>query len=188
MKTLKMSKTSWLILSAGIFVVIVISLFLTHSQKLQEQDQLDDELSVAEMRLGKLQVQASHEQEADLERQLDEIEAQILAARAGLRQTVESIDVTDKFFAIAQSCGVEITSLTSSSIKSEKLGDVDSSKITLGIVAAGEVDNLISFIIKLNNDFTTGIVNAAQISVPGSACEGEPSVNIVVAVHAFEGD
>ena len=97
---------------------------------------------------------------------MDESKVKLLAAKDNLRQTVESIDVTDKFFAIAQSCEVEIMSISSSSIKNEKLEDINCSKITLNVVAEGAIDNLISYVIKLNNDFVTGIVNSAQIIVP----------------------
>ena len=166
MKKLKISKTSWLILSVGVFVVIVVGLVLTRSQQLQEQSQLDEDMSIAEMRLDKLQVKQLGHREEELQAQLDESKLQLAAAKDSLRQTVESIDVTDKFFAIAQSCGVEIMSISSSSIKSEKLGGINCFKITLSVVAEGEVDNLISYVIKLNNDFITGIVESAQITVP----------------------
>jgi hypothetical protein len=187
MRKIKISKTSWLILFAGVFVVIVVGLFLTHSQQLKEQERLNDELSVVEMRLNKLEVKQLYQEEEGLQKQVDENNVQLLAAKDSLRQTVESIDVTDKFFAIARSCDVEITSISSSSIKTEDLGDINCFKITLNVVAEGEVDNLISFIIKLNNDFITGIVDSAQISIPEKDCQ-KPSANIMVAVHAYKGD
>jgi hypothetical protein len=184
---LKLSKTSWLILLAGIFVVLIAGLVVTRSKQLQEQSELRDELRVAEMRLSKLQVQQLQQQEDELQGKLDETIAQLVAAKDNLRPTVESIDVTEKFFAIAQSCGVEITNITSSGIKGEKLENVDCSMITLNAVATGEVPNLISFVIKLNNDFTSGIVNSARITIPGCS-EDEPSVSLMMAVYAYRGD
>ena len=163
---LKLSRTSWLILLAGIFIVIVGGLGLTRSQQLQEQARLDDELAKAEMRLDKLQVKDLRQQQEELQGRLDESTVQLVATKNRLRQTIESIDVTDEFFAIAKSCSVIIESMSSSSIRSEKLEGIDCSAITLDAMVAGETSNLINFVIKLNNDFTTGIVKSVQITIP----------------------
>jgi len=188
MKTLKIGKANWLILSVGVFLVVVASLGLTRSQQLREQSQLGEELSIAEMRLNQLQVKQLRQQQEELQGQLDESKIQLMAAKDKLRQTVESINVTDEFFEVAQSCGVEVASISSSSIKSDKLGGIVCSVITLNAGVQGEVSNLISFVIKLNNDFTTGIVKSAQISILEVADEGEPSASILMVVHAYEGD
>ncbi len=185
---MKLSKTSWLILLAGIFVVLVAGLVLTRSKQLQEQSQLREELRIAEMRLSRLQDEQLQQQGEELQVRLDESVAQLMVAKDNLRPTVESIDVIEKFYAIAQSCGVEVTSISSSGIKDEKLADIDCSMITLSAVGVGEVPNLISFVIKLNNDFTSGIVNSAGITIPPGCSDAEPSVGIAMAVYAYEGD
>ena len=163
---MKISKTSWLILSIGIFLVVLAGLGLTRSQQLQAQSQLDEELDVAEMRLSKLGVEELRLKQEELQRQLDERIAELAEAKDKMRQTVESIDVTDEFFEIARSCEVVIMSISSSSIRDDKLEDITCSAITIDATAEGEVPNLINFVIKLNNDFTTGIVKSAQITIP----------------------
>ncbi len=175
-------------LLAGIFIVLVAGLGFTRSQQLRERVSLGEELSIAEKRLDKLQVKDLRQQQEELQKRLDESTTQLAAAKDSLRQTIESIDVTDEFFAIAQSCDVEVMGISSSSIKSEKLGNVACSAITLNAVVAGEVPNLISFIIKLNNDFTTGIVKSAQISISEAAGENEPSANIQMVAYSYMGD
>jgi hypothetical protein len=185
---LKLTKTSWLILSIGIFIVVVASLGITRSQQLQERDQLDEKLSVAEMRLSKLQVRELREQQEELQKRLDERETRLMTAKDSLQQPVESIDVTDEFFAIAQYCGVKVMNISSSGIKSEKLGRIACSVISLNAVVDGEVSDLISFVIKLNSDFTTGVVQSAQISIPKTDCKDEPSASIQMVVYAYEGD
>ena len=185
---LKLSKTSLLILLAGIFIVIVAGLGLTRSQQTQAQGQLDEELSIAEMRLNKLQETQLRQQQEELQKQLDESAIRLAAAKDKLRHSVESIDVTDEFFAIAQSSGVAVASVSSSTIKSGELKGVGCSVITLNAVVAGDVPDFISFIISLNNDFTTGVVESAQMSIPETADAGESSTNIKMVVHAYEGD
>ena len=105
-----------------------------------------------------------------------------------MRQTVESIDVTDKFFEIAQYCGVEVATVTSSSIGSENLEGIDYSVIALNAVVEGDVSDLINFITGLNRVFTTGIVKSAQISIPDATDGGEPSATMAMVVYTYEGD
>jgi hypothetical protein len=185
---LKISKTSWLILSAGIFIVVITALGLTRSQQLKEQSQLDEELSVAEMRLGSLEVKQLRQQHDELLGRLDESNVQLTMAKDGLRQTVESIDVTDEFFKIAQSCDVEISSITTSGIQIENLEAISCAMITLGAVVKGEVPNIINFVISLNSDFTTGVVKSVQISIPNTADEKDSTINMQMVVYAYKGD
>ena len=184
---MKLSKTSWLILAAGIFIIVFASLGITRSQQLQEQEQLDDELTVAEMRLNKFQVKQLGQQQEELQKQLDESTTQLTAAEDKLRQTIDSINVTDEFFEIARSCSIEVVGISSSNIGSEELGNIVCSVITLNATVAGDTSNLISFVIRLNNDFTTGIVKSAQISIPEMA-DDRPSANILMVVYAYGGD
>jgi hypothetical protein len=175
-------------LSVGIFVVVAASLGITRSQQLGEQSRLDNELTITEERLSNLQVEQLRQQQEELQKRLDESTIQLAAAKDGLRQSVESINVTDEFFEVAQSCGVEVMSISSSSIGSENLGDIVCSVITLNAAVQGGVSNLINFVISLNNDFTTGIVKSAQISIPEVAGESKPSAGILMVVYAYEGD
>ena len=184
---MKLSKTSWLILAAGIFIVVFASLGIARSQQLQEQEQLDDELTVAEMRLNKFQVKQLRQQQDELQKQLDESTMQLTADKDKLRQTIDSINVTDEFFEIARSCSIEVVGISSSNIGSEELGNIVCSVITLNATVAGDTSNLISFVIRLNNDFTTGIVKSGQISIPEIA-DDRPSANILMVVYAYGGD
>jgi len=163
---LKLSKTSWLILSAGIFLVVVAGLCLTRSQQLQEQGQLGEELSIAERRLSKFQISELQQQQEELQRQLDESTVHLTAAKDILSQTVESIGVTDEFFQIAQFCDVAVMNISSSGTESGKFEGIACTVITLNAMVEGEVPNLIDFVIMLNTDFTNGVVKSAQIDIP----------------------
>lgn len=185
---MKLSKISWLILAAGVFVVVFASLGITRSQQFRELDRLDDELAIAEMRLSKVQVKDLNYQQEELQKRLDERIIQLITAKDTLRQTIGSIDVTDEFFEIARSCNVEVISLSSSGIGSDKLESIACSVITLTAEVTGDTSNLIDFVIRLNNDFTTGIVKSAAISVSETDDESGSSASIRMVVYAYEGD
>ena len=164
---MKLGKTSWLILIAGVVIVAFASLGVARSRQASEHEQLNEELTVAEMRLTNVQLTELQDRKGELEAQLDEATAQRKAAEDNLSQSNESIDVTDFLFVIAQACGVVINDIHSSDLSSDKLADVNCSVIRLSINVEGEVSSLISFVTKLNDDFTTGVVDSVDISIPG---------------------
>jgi hypothetical protein len=187
-KLLKLSKTSWIFLSIGIFVVVIGSLGLARSKQLRDQAEMGDELNIAEMRVSNLQVKELNQRQEELQEKLDESIVQLEAAEESLRQPIASIDVTDEFFAIAYSCGVEVTNISSSSISSEDLEGIPCSKITINAMVTGKVSNLINFIIRLNNDFTTGIVNSAYMNIMSEESNKEPSMTVMMVIYTYKGD
>ena len=211
---MKLGKTSWLILTLGIFIIAFGSLGVARSQQVEEQSQLEDELTVAEKRLSNLQLKEFHSQKNELEQQLDQALSQLEDAKDVLHQSIESIVVTDALFEIASACDVVIIQVNSSAISQEKLPGMTSSVTRLNITVEGDVLSLISFITKLNNDFTTGVVESAGISTQrlvqeeiqgeageeetegetGESTEGEtgeattPNANIQLLVYTYGGD
>ena len=138
--------------------------------------------------MEKLEIEQLQHQHEELQEKMDASQLELESVRAKLRQTVESIDVADEFYAIAQSCSVIIETISSSTIQSEKLNGIACSKTSLNAVAKGRSSDLISFIIKLNSDFTTGAVKVAQISIKESDGEDKSSASIQVDVYTYEGD
>lgn len=191
MKGLKLSKTSMLILSAGIFIVVLASLGLTRSQQVQEQTKLDEELSITEVRLSNVQIAQLLQQQAELQAQIDESTIQLTEAKNRLRQTVESIDVTDEFFSIAHDCDVLINNISTTTITTEELEGVNCSLIAIDSLVTSDVSNLIDFVISLNTDYTTGVVKSVQISIPETSEESEgcerPSAVVRMVVYSYEG-
>ncbi|MFC1901551.1 hypothetical protein ACFLX3_01290 [Chloroflexota bacterium] len=202
----KLGKTSQLILSAGIFIVVIASLGLTRSQQLREEDELYQQLSVVETRLDKLEVKGLRQQQEELQRKLDESAVQLSAVKDKLRYPIENIGVIDEFFAIAYSCGVGVNNISASSVRGDSLESIACSLVTLNVAVSGEVSDLINLVIKLNSDFTTGIVQSVQLSIQGETEEegeeageeqeeeeegeeaGVSLANIQIAVKAYEGD
>ncbi|MCK4274367.1 MAG: hypothetical protein KAW90_05695 [Dehalococcoidales bacterium] len=188
MKGFKLSKTSWLILSAGIFIVILAGLGVTRSQQLKEQTQLDEELSLSTMRVNSIGAADLRPQLEELQQRLEESEAQLIEVKDRLRQTVVSADVTDKFFVIAEYCGVEIMNLGTTQISTHEVEGVSCSTTSITTTVEGEVSGIIDFIISLNDGFTTGNVQSAHISIPEDSTESEPSASIQMVVYSYEGN
>ncbi len=192
MKGLKLSKTSWLILSAGVFLVVLAGLGLTRSQQMNEQTKLDDELGLYEKRLGMLQTEALSQQLENLRGKVEEGEAQLKEAKARLNQSVVSVDVTDEFFKIAEYCSVNITNMSTTVISQIRYEGVDFSTISLAANVVGNEENVINFVNSLNNSYVTGNVQSAQISI-AEATEGEEvsssdtTATLSMIVYSYEG-
>jgi hypothetical protein len=210
MKGIKLSKTSWLILSGGVFIVMLAGLGVTRSQQLQEQSRMNEELSLYQTRLDKIDVTDLRRQSGDLKQQIDEGRTQLEEAKARLRQTVVSVDVTDELFKIAGFSGVTVMTLTTSTISSKELEGIGLSMISLSVQAKGDLDKIVDFVVNLNNDYATGYVKSAQITVPltdggdagvsgeqaggtgeggtGGLAESEATVAVQMVVYSYEGD
>jgi hypothetical protein len=164
-KGIKLSKASWLILLAGVFVVILAGLGMTRSQQARELGRINEELSLSETRLDKLDVTSLKQQLNDLNRQVEAGRTQLEDAREKLRQTVVSVDVTDEFFKIAADSGVTVMNLTTSTISEGKLEGIGLKTISLSAQAKGDLEKIVDFIINLNDGYATGYVQSAQISI-----------------------
>ena len=170
---MKLSKTSWIIITVGIIIIAFGGLGIARHQQVLEQTQLRDELSVTATRLQKIQIKPLQSQHSELQEQFDQTLLQLETAKDELRQPIESIDVTDAIFEIAEACDMEITRFSSSALSDDKLDGISYSVIKLTITVEGDVPNFISFVIKLNNDFGTGIASSVQMGITGASEEME---------------
>jgi hypothetical protein len=193
MKGLKLSKTSWLILSAGIFIVMLAGLGLTRSQQLKEQTKVGDELNLSEKTLGALQTAQLSQQLENLRVKLEESEAQLKEAQIRLQQTVISVDVTEEFFKIAEYCSVNITNMSTTTIAQVKYEGITCSTTSLTASVIGKETNIINFIIGLNNGYTTGNVQSAQINIAAKTDEEDTSepdssmATVSMTIYSYEG-
>ena len=75
MKNIKinLSKTSWIILSIGIFIVVLAGLGVTYSQQMKTSNELQQDLDVSEIRLAKYDNAGLEQQESELVAQLETI-------------------------------------------------------------------------------------------------------------------
>jgi len=165
----KLSKKIWLFLAIAIFAIVVTSLGMVQSQQAKEQSQLKQELSLAQLQLGKskdLSQQLSSQRE-DLENRLTQAESQLTTAKAGLFQLIETIEVSDTLFDIAEASGVEIIQITSSAPTDMELEGIACSALKSSVQIEGDVTSLIDFVLKWTETFRTGVVVSVRISPPG---------------------
>lgn len=185
---MKLSKTSWLLLTVGIFIITFASLGAVRYQQVNRQNQLNEELTLAEARLNEFRLEQLSYRKGELEEQLSQAISQFETAKAVLSQSTGSIATSSTLFDIAEAHGVEVTELSSSALVSEDLEGVPCSILSLTTRVEGDVSDLIGFITKLNSDLTTGVVQSVEINIPETTSEEEPSANIQLVIYTYEGD
>lgn len=184
---MKLSKTSWLVIIIGVFVIILVGLGTVRSQQVNRQNELNEEFASAQSKLQGIQLeQLSHRQE-ELERQLSQNDSQSDTAKTILSQTIGSIAISDILFRIAEANSVNVTEINSSGLANEELAGVTCSVLPFTARVEGEVTDLVSYIISLNRHLATGIVKSTEISIPETTSSNKPSANIRLFIYTYRG-
>lgn len=185
---MKLTKTSWLIITIGIFIIAFTSLAAVRYRQISQQKQLNDELASVELELTKVQPEQLSSQYQELERRLSQTLAQLETAKAEFSPPIESIDTNDILFDIAREYGVRVAQITLSDDSSYNSNGVAYSIETFSVTIEGNTLSLINFITRLNNDLATGVVKSVAISIPGMSSEENTSADIQLIMHTYRGD
>jgi len=185
---LKLSKTSWLLLAIGAFIIPLASLGAVHFQQVHQQNQLNEELALVQLNLKAVQLEQLAQRHEELERHLSQTISQFQAARTILSQPVGSIGASSILFDIAEACGAEVIEISSPGLTSAKLEGIPCSVLSLSARVKGDVSDLVSFLTKLNDKLTTGIVKSVEIGIPETTSEEKTSANIQLAIYTYQGD
>jgi len=214
---MKLGKTAWIILVTGIFVIASASLYWLYLQEEPKQEELNAQLSAVQAQLPNLA-----EQRASLESTLTELEdnlaqatSQLKTAKAAFPALVESIEVDELLFGIADDWGLKITSLTASEpsdleVEVEvEMEDIEVEDVTYLVTSfamdvKGEVTDILNFIHTIVNhrDFDTATVELVNIVVPEPISEEEkeglteeeieekemPSATIKLVIYSYKGE
>ena len=185
MKKIKInvSKTSWIILSVGVFIVVLAGLGVTYSSQLKENSKANDELAVTETRLAQFNIEELQQQNNALTAERGFISSQYDTGKIKLQQPVESIIVTDKCYYIASLSNVEIFDIGTTEIKTQEFINLDCEKMVVYIMVRGELSDMVNFIINMNESFSTGYIESVKM-----AMEEEPYTSIQMVVYSYKGD
>jgi len=167
---------------------------MAYFQEGREQDRLSQELSSIQILLAKQWDKFSAEKlpakQSEVESQLALVESQANAAKANLRQPIDSINIVDTFFDIAETSEVKIVEignvgiveLTPPSLIEEDLEELDFSAFSLTVKIKGDVANLVNFISKLGQKFPTCVNETTDIDAKQSLA------TLTVQIFNYEGD
>lgn len=186
---MKLSKKSWLFITGGVLAITLASLGAICSQQIRQQNQLNEELALTEMKLKRIQLEQLPHQQGELEMRLSQATSQFEAAKAIFSQTRAggSVAASSILFNVAEAYNVEITEISSSGPSSYELEGVPCSMLTLTANVRGELTDIVSFITELNSYLSTSTVQSVEISVPETTDGEKTTANIRLVVYTYQG-
>jgi Tfp pilus assembly protein PilO len=187
---MRLSRTAWLILVIGILVIALGSLYTVYSRQVSEQQGLAASLSQAQARLPKVIAdrQAAEAELTQWQGKLAEATSLLAKSQAQFPGSAESIEYGEVLYEIADSCDLEVMSLTASEPSEKKVEDVTYTVTTFEVEVRGEVDDILDFIsdIATREYFTGATVELVNIKVPEPA-EGEEETELPTATISLVG-
>jgi len=120
---MKLSKTAWIILLTGIFIIAFASLYWLYLQEKNEQVELNAALAATQATLPKLAEQRASLESTltELEDRLAQVTSQLKTTKAVFPASVQSIEVDELLFGMADDWDLEITSLTATEPHDQKV-------------------------------------------------------------------
>jgi hypothetical protein len=187
---LKLSKTSWIFLAAGIFLIVGFSLIMARSQQTEQQNTLQEDLRKANLNLSQIKLEDLTAQRDALTLKIDEYETQTAETRAILTSSKDSIDTTDTILEEAQTLGVYIKDLSSPGVATEVLDGNTCEILSLNIIVRGNIRNIADFVRGLSKTFPTSVIKSMQIKIspPSPTPTGVPIAAKAVSADSPESD
>lgn len=161
---MKISKASWMILGAGVFIIILAGLGMTRVNQIKEYESLSGNLSQLTVRLNNLKPGNSLVEINEYQEQLKDVQGQVAEVKKKLDQTVISVDVTDKIYEIADFCNVIIRNIGTSGVSNKVYESVGCEATLVNLAVIGSADDIVAFVMAMNDNFSTGFINTAQLN------------------------
>jgi hypothetical protein len=182
---MKISKASWMILGAGVFIIALAGLGVARYGQVQEQNKADGELAVTNARLSNLRIAPVQAQIEELQQEVNDAQSLTEEIKAKLIQSIISVDVADKFYEVAGFYSVNVTSISTSTNSEQPFANIPCDVISLSASASGTVENIIDFVKGLNDNFTTGFIRSAQVDIHDPL---DSVVSIQMIVYSYQGE
>ena len=122
---MRLSKTAWLILGTGVFIIALVALFMLYSNQASDEEQMEESLAEAQALLPQLMAEKEEWQS-----QLTQLESQLLQEVSALEKSiarfpeaVESIENTEELFLIAHDCDLEVVKIDAKAPYEQEVAD-----------------------------------------------------------------
>lgn len=172
----------------GVFAIAFAGLALVYFQQISEQRKLNEQLSLAQSRLKLINLEELSSRQTELESRLEQVSSQSKAVKAILSQPVGSVVANSILFDLAQTHGLEVIEVTSSTPTTDELGGIICSVVSMTAKVEGNVASLIKFIANLNDFLMTGTVRSTVITIPEAGSGENPVLDIRLVVYTYRGD
>lgn len=186
---MKFTKTIWLVIGAGIFIVALAALGMVIFQQVDEKSQLNKQLASSQSQLQSIQREPLSSQQAELEGQLNQAIPKFEALKTKLSQPVSN--TVAALFDAAKTRGLVVTDMTSSSPTNESVPGATLLAMPVSVKVEGSVYQMVNYIAALNNLLKTSAIESVEITVPEQTSGDNASATsaiIQLAIYTYRGD
>ncbi len=180
---MKIGRMGYFLLALGVLGIAFASVGMTTSQQSTEMQQLQTQLTLARMKLDKIQLDPLYTKLNDLQSRLRGAQIKTEAAKASIRQSLDSVPITSTLFQLAEASNVTIVGIVSRDASTEPVGTVPCAVLSFTISASGSLESLVGFIQALGTSFGTGMIQEISLS----ALASEFSASIRINVYSYGG-
>jgi hypothetical protein len=183
---MKISKKVLKYIGIGIYVIALVASGYVLFGKLGEQSEVDDELTLAKANLERTNINRLSEQIGNLEDQLTQITSQTDTMKNMMSQEIANVAASTIVFEIADATYVEVMDLNSLSAFSEVLEDIPCNVVPLEAMIEGNLEDLVSFVTRLNTSLTTGAIKSINMDIPESSTGEKPMATISLLIYNYQ--
>lgn len=165
----KLTNKSKVLLTTGVFLIVLISLSMVQLQQIQARSRTEKETAQTNLLLEKLNIDGLASQKAELQSRVEQATVDISQAKDSLEQSLETIESSGDIYAIAAKSDVHVDSINSSMVSEKNIGGVKCAVLQVTVKASGTTTALINFVSQLTAKYHTGAVTSVQIGSAGSS-------------------
>jgi type II secretory pathway pseudopilin PulG len=178
-KTVKLSKTSWVFLAVIALLLAAAIPGWIYSQKFDEQQQITLRLNQTRNTLSSIKTDDLVAKQEQYQQQFVQYKFQIEETRSKMSFSQDSIDAIETILADAKTCKVDITTISTSGFSTENLSGTQCETLPISINANGSLYYLSDFISNLSQIFPTSVIKTSTVNNAGSN-NYTTSINLVI--------
>ncbi len=195
---MRLGRTAWLVLGIGVFVIAFATLFMIYSRNSGEQEELENNLVVAQTQLTMLISEKGSLESRLAEQQSKLAEAQVLlsSTRGSFPSLAASIEYSEVLSEFADDFGLEVMGMAAKEPHEEEVEGVTFIVISFEMDVEGAVNSVLSMVDAIAKDkrFVSVTVEEVDIDVPEPQPittrvePEEPSATIKLVGYSYEGE
>jgi hypothetical protein len=189
----KLSRTTWLVLGIGVFVIAFVTLFFIYARQSGEQEELEVTLAGAQTQLAGL-ISGRESLENQLTQQqstLSDTQALLTSAQASFPELEASIEYSEVLTEIADYCELEVTNISAEEPREMEIEGIIFVVISFEVEVEGDVNSILSMVSEIASDerFASATVESVTMNVPEPVpiwiIRGEPSAKIKLVGYSY---
>ena len=160
---MKISKTSWIVLLVGIFLIMSASIGWIYYQQLQQEKGIESEIAAARQALAVITFDNLNEQKAAINDEIENTNKAISDIQQDLYSEIYSINITELILSEAQGQDIAVKEMSSSGQTAALLGGIPFNSIKIDISLEGALIDIKTFVERLNERFPNSVTEYVQM-------------------------